>query len=283
MNCYNGEEFLAAAIQSILDQTYQDWEIVFWDNQSTDDSAAIAQSFGDPRIRYFYSPKHTILGEARKMALEKTRGQWVAFLDADDLWLPDKLSRQMERIQESADSVGFVYGRAEIFFENNPARNFAFKRGRSLPEGHIFEALCREDFVPFLSGLVNKERLEESGGLSEKYKHSIDYFMFLNLAYKYPVLAVQEVCCRYRIHGSNLTHTQKPDGIREAIEIVSAYLPAPGARIGVRYHYGAMVLYLVRSGQWIAAISTMIRQRCALIVLRKIFYGFYDRFRRLSG
>ena len=99
INCYNGGQFLREAIESIYAQSYKNWEIVFWDNASTDNSATIAQSY-DERLKYFYSKNNTCLGEARVNAIEKTTGEYVAFLDCDDLWEKDKLLKQVELFSE---------------------------------------------------------------------------------------------------------------------------------------------------------------------------------------
>src|SRR3972149_5927289 len=83
MNCYNGARYLREALASVLVQTFTDWEIVFWDNQSADESAAIFKSYSDRRFRYFLAPEHTVLGRARNLAVEQARGEWIAFLDCD--------------------------------------------------------------------------------------------------------------------------------------------------------------------------------------------------------
>src|SRR5436309_3529125 len=106
MNCFNGAEYLRAALGSVLAQTYQDWELIFWDNQSTDESASIVKTYRDPRIKCFYADEHTNLGEARNLAVQKSRGRWAAFLDCDDLWLPDKLSLQIELANRGDFDVG---------------------------------------------------------------------------------------------------------------------------------------------------------------------------------
>src|SRR5262245_45505527 len=94
VNCFNGEEYLQEAIESVYAQTYNNWEIVLWDNASSDSSATIARTF-DGRLRYFRSEQHCSLGAAREKALNQTRGDLIAFLDTDDSWLPDKLERQV--------------------------------------------------------------------------------------------------------------------------------------------------------------------------------------------
>ena len=102
MNCYNGEEYLREAIDSIYAQTYQNWEIIFWDNASTDNSASIAKSY-DERVRYHLASETTSLGEARDFALNRVGGEYIAFLDTDDCYLPDKLELQIKQMLSNSD------------------------------------------------------------------------------------------------------------------------------------------------------------------------------------
>ena len=92
---YNQSKYISDAIQSVLDQTYQNFEIVFFDNMSTDKTRDIITKYTDIRVKYFCSEKHVSLGIARNLALTKTSGEYISFLDVDDLWYPDKLSRQI--------------------------------------------------------------------------------------------------------------------------------------------------------------------------------------------
>ena len=86
VNCYNGEKYLKQALESIQKQNYTNWELIFWDNQSTDNSKAIFDSFNESRFKYFYSEKFTSLYEARNLACGKCNGEFIAFLDCDDWW-----------------------------------------------------------------------------------------------------------------------------------------------------------------------------------------------------
>lgn len=101
MNCYNSDKYLKEAIDSVIAQTYNNWEIIFWDNQSTDDSSKIIHSYNDERIKYFYAPKHTLLGEARNSALENINGEYIAFLDCDDTWSLDKIKKQVREFENN--------------------------------------------------------------------------------------------------------------------------------------------------------------------------------------
>ena len=94
MNCFNAEKYLIEAIESVFSQSFTDWEIIFWDNRSTDGSAKIAKDYGH-KLKYFLATKHTDLGVARNLALNQANGKYVGFLDCDDLFLKDKLKNQI--------------------------------------------------------------------------------------------------------------------------------------------------------------------------------------------
>ena len=95
MNCYNGELYLKKALESVLSQTYTNWELIFWDNQSQDKSEKIFKTYKDKRFKFYKSSDHTVLYEARNKAIQKSSGELIAFLDVDDFWLSSKLEKQI--------------------------------------------------------------------------------------------------------------------------------------------------------------------------------------------
>ena len=95
MNCHDGEKFLKRSIDSIISQTYKNWEIIFFDNKSSDNSSKIVKRFNDKRIRYFKSNKFLNLYNARNLAIKRAKGRYITFLDTDDLWTKDKLQTQL--------------------------------------------------------------------------------------------------------------------------------------------------------------------------------------------
>ena len=107
MNCFNGERYLESAINSVINQTYKHWELIFWDNKSSDNSAKILKKFKDKRIRYFYSKNKTVLYKARNLAIKKSKGKFLAFLDVDDMWEKNKLSLQIPEFKNK--KIGLVY------------------------------------------------------------------------------------------------------------------------------------------------------------------------------
>ncbi len=123
MNCYNGEKYLTDSLNSLLSQNYSNWELIFWDNISTDNSKKIFDSYKDKRFKYYLATKHEILYKARNLAIKKTSGDYIAFLDTDDIWSKDKLSSQVELFSDK--KIGLVYGN---YWRYNPVSFFNKKK-----------------------------------------------------------------------------------------------------------------------------------------------------------
>jgi len=102
MNCYNCSKYLREAIDSVYAQTFTNWEIIFWDNASTDNSSNVAKSY-DAKLRYFCNDKTTPLGNARNLAVQQACGEYIAFLDCDDIWLPEKLKLQINLLDNKPE------------------------------------------------------------------------------------------------------------------------------------------------------------------------------------
>ena len=97
VNCFNGEKYLRDALQSVLKQTYKNWELIFWDNKSFDNSKKVFLEFLDDRFKYFISEKHTTLYEARNNAIKQSKGEVIALLDVDDWWIDNRrLEKQVD-------------------------------------------------------------------------------------------------------------------------------------------------------------------------------------------
>ena len=221
MNCHNSSKFLKHAIQSVYDQTYKNWEIIFWDNKSDDTSKEIALSF-DNKIKYFYSSDFTTLGEARKNATTKANGKYLAFLDCDDYWHPSKLEKQIQIFENKERNIGIVYGRTEYLYMGKNKKT-VFNRNKPMLQGMIFDELIQGNFISFVSAIVDKKKFFEIGGFPIHLEHSTDYWIFLKLSAKFSVKALDEVCATYRVHDDNLSKKLNITGIKEGIEVISEF------------------------------------------------------------
>jgi len=213
MNCYNGEKFLQEAIDSILAQTYNNWELIFWDNQSTDQSAEIFKSYTDRRLKYFYAPKHTLLYEARNYAAEKSSGHFIAFLDVDDYWGKNKLEKQMD-VFLTDTNVAMVY--SNYYFKNEIKNTKIIKYKKRLPEGKIVDRLLRKHIVGLLTMVINRKFIPENDNLFDSRLHNIgDFDIAIKVSADNKVACIQQPLATYRWHGGNESVSTKERQIKE--------------------------------------------------------------------
>jgi len=209
MNVRNGASFLREALDSALSQTFADWELIVWDDCSTDNSAGIVSEYPDRRVRYFLSSEDTPLGQARDLAIRQASGLWLAFLDQDDVWLPRKLEKQLVLAQSG---VGIIYGRTVMFdARHGNRRDYDYAHEFcSLPEGDIFTQLFADAcFIAMSSAVLRRSAVEEIGGIPKAIEVAPDYYLYLAVSHRYPARAVQEVICRYRIHPGSMSQSHR--------------------------------------------------------------------------
>jgi glycosyltransferase involved in cell wall biosynthesis len=203
MNCYNGGKYLRQAIDSLIKQTHQNWELIFWDNRSTDESESIVKSYSDNRIRYLLAQEHTCLGAARKLAVNCCKGLYVSFLDADDVYMPDNLSRKIEFIER--ESAGVVYG-GGIYIDQN-----GVETRRSLPKyksGNIFKDLLFQFEIEVPTLMIRRSILEtEDLNFDDRIYGSEEYDLMLMLAIRHRFSVVSEYIAKIRIHHQSLTNS----------------------------------------------------------------------------
>jgi hypothetical protein len=249
LNVRNGVATLREAIDSVLAQTFDDWELVAWDDASTDGSAEIIQNYREPRIRYHLSPQDTSLGRARSDAIRQAQGEWLAFLDQDDVWLPQKLSKQIALIE---DGVGLIYGRTIRFYPNGRERDYdhAHEYAR-LPEGNIFAQLFRQScFIAMSSAVFRRSAIEAIGGIPEPVRIIPDYYLYLAVAHRYQVRAVQEPICRYRMHPSSMSQVTALEMHQEALWLIDQWsdsLDAATLQLCRRHHQTEIALCEMRN------------------------------------
>ena len=191
---YNGERYLAAAINSVLRQDYGPLEIIVVDDGSIDRCAEIAKSFQGVKYTYQENQGHAA---ARNTGIASAIGDFIGFLDADDLWTPEKISKQVDRLKQHP-STGYVISKMRYFLEPGVETPKSV-RADSFTKDHIA-------FVPSAL-LVRRSVLHQIGGFDASYRHGNDsdwFFRAKDAGIQMEILP--EVLLKRRIHASNLSH-----------------------------------------------------------------------------
>ena len=203
INCYNGEKYLNDAIDSVYTQTFKDWEIIFWDNASTDSSAEIAKRY-DNKLKYFRGENTVPLYAARNYALKKSRGKYIAILDCDDLWVPTKLEEQILHLERD-DAIGLVHSDAFMFNEKGKEKRH-FETVTPY-RGDIFTKLLLCNFICTPTVIIRKDVFDSLDMWFDGRITMVgDYDAYLRISYRWKVDFVDKPLARYRVHSGSSTH-----------------------------------------------------------------------------
>jgi glycosyltransferase involved in cell wall biosynthesis len=233
---YNYGRYLRDAVDSVLAQTYAPLEVLVIDDGSTDDTADVAASYGD-RIR-FIRQQNAGVGAARNNGIALARGEYLAFLDSDDIWLPQKLEKQIARF-EADPELGLVHCGAERFDESGVIS--VWLDGL---EGWIAPRLLDLDAAVITAGsgiVVPKRVAEDVGGFDVRLPPSEDWDFSYRIAVRYRVGFVREVLVRYRQHGAGI-HLNVPRMERGMMAALGKAFesPDPNVQSMRRRTYGRM-------------------------------------------
>jgi glycosyltransferase involved in cell wall biosynthesis len=269
---YNYGHFLGEAMQSVLDQTFQDWEVIVVDDGSTDNTREVVEAFGDPRIHYVYQENQGNPA-ARNTALRLVKGEYIAFLDADDVWFPEKLQKQVAQLDGLAPTVGLVYGDVYLFNHDDGAIIGRFLQGRRPPTGRVFGQLLEPDgwFISDTASLIRREVFDRIGLYDQNLLTYEDWEMWVRIASAYEVEALDEPLARCRRHGSNLgkrVEEMYRYGLAARRKVMASYSLNPQERRVLKrnlaqheYTYGTGLLQLGRRREAWKAFFRSVRLR----------------------
>jgi glycosyltransferase involved in cell wall biosynthesis len=237
------ENFFEEAIDSILAQTYDNWELLLADDGSTDESSAIAQQYVHKypeKVRYLEHPGHLNRGMSatRNLGVCHAQGQYIAFLDADDVWLPHKLADQIPLL-EAHPEAAMLYGKTQYWFSwhpNNPVEHFSMG-GETVPDPMTITSIDFDQviyppnqFLLYLkdkniypctcSMVIRREIYEKLGGFEEKFRDANEDMVFHSkLFLQYPIYVSGQCWDRYRIHADSFWRTAWREGRGQQTEL----------------------------------------------------------------
>lgn len=220
---YNCAGYLPEAIESVLAQTFKDYELIVVDDGSTDETGQVVQRYGD-KVNYLCQENRGP-GAAKNLGIHTSRGALIATLDADDMWRPEKLAIQYEYMS-SHPEVGLVYSDASSFDENG-IRTIAYnKKYRRVFQGRVFDKLILKNFIASITIMVRKECLDRVGLFPENFMISEDWHLWLRIAREYQIGYIDQPLAMYRLQEKSLTWDYPrayPDRMRVLEEITALY------------------------------------------------------------
>lgn len=213
---FNRSYIIDRSIRSILDQTYQEFELIIVDDGSTDNTEDVVRSFEDKRINYLKYKLNRGAAHARNVGIREARGQYIAFQDSDDEWISDKLAKQIEVITETSPDVGIVYSGywRIIGYE----KTYLPKKGNYSKGGDIQDILLKGNFITTQTVLMRKECLKKAGLFDERLPRFQDWELWLRASKWYLFQFIDEPLVITYYQKDSIT--SKPDSLIDAFELI---------------------------------------------------------------
>jgi len=215
LTTYNRTDLLPRTIESVLRQTYEDFECLVIDDASTENTQSVVNSYDDGRLNYVEHGENRGLSAARNTGINASTGQYIAFLDDDDEWLPKKLEKQVDVLDKTTTNVGLVYCWMDLY--RHP--NTKYDECHPTLEGEIFEEMLdRQRLCNGSTLLVRRNVIDTVDGFDESLSRGVDGDFLRRLCRSYEVKGVNEVLVKYYTdHGSQRMTRDDESGIRNHI------------------------------------------------------------------
>lgn len=269
---YNAEKWIRETVDSVLAQTYSPVEIIVVDDGSKDGTRAILSTYGD-RIRVIENDINQGVSISRNIAIDNSKGDYIALLDHDDLWHPQKLEKQMS-LFNSNPRLGLVY--CDAYYEKGGQDRWRSFQINQPFRGITFDKLLEHNFVLCLTAVIPRRVLMQVRWFHPDLNCGEDYDLFLRIAERFPIDFVDEPLATYRVHAENYSH-RIDIRYTEWIQILLSHR----ARRGV---YGSIAMVYVRwgrdawrsEGRFFKGLAQVLK---GLVIALRDPIGFFKAFR----
>ena len=212
MNCHNGEKYLKKSLNSLLKQSYKNWELIFYDNLSTDKSKSIVQNKvkSDKRIKYFKSKNFLNLYEARNHAIAKSKGNYISFLDTDDYWNKNKLKIQIDHIRRFHCKILY----SKFYILNQIKKKKYLNTKKNLISGFLTQNFLNNYSLGILTVIIDRSILNKIV-FNKRYNIIGDFDFFIRASMLYKIHAINKPLATYRYHEENLSNRKMDLNLKE--------------------------------------------------------------------
>ncbi|MBN1586824.1 MAG: glycosyltransferase [Candidatus Omnitrophica bacterium] len=222
ISAYNRPNLLVEAIESVLRQSYTDWDLHIACDGAPSSVRQIVEEYAaqDARIHGYFLPHSGKVAKVRNHAIRQAAGEYVAFLDDDDVWFPHKLQVQMALL-ESQPELRMIS--ASMVPQTPDGAALPDMHKPPIPTKHTARTLSRTCYFPLCMALVRRSDVLEAGGFCEDLDYAEDYDLWLRLMHKGPFTVLEKPLGLYRIHGNNLSQYNKAKGPEESYRLIRVY------------------------------------------------------------
>ena len=222
MTCHNGEKYIKTAVNSILSQTYKNWQLIFFNNFSNDKSLEIVQSFQDPRIKCFTSDRLLNLGQVRKKAIECCNGEYICFLDVDDYWVDSKIEKQISKFKQNKN-IDLIYSNYYVLNEDIKSKKIQKLYQGICPKELLESYIDGNPLTAWLTVMVKEKCIKKLEYTFDQNLHiTSDMDFFIRLSQYCVIDYIDDFTAYYRIHDENESRL-KSDEIIELAYICNKY------------------------------------------------------------
>lgn len=203
---YNRSELLVKAVSSVLDQSFGDFELLVIDDCSTDDTRAKIEGIGNSRVAYFRNPENKGVSGSRNFGIERSRGEFIAFLDDDDEWLPEKLEKQVGILDNSPSNLGLVYtGSLSVDLATGSLIETTIPRYK----GDVLNDLAVLNFIPTSSVLIRRECFTKIGLFDENLSYGEDFDLWIRISTEFLIDYIRDPLLIHKDHPQTTTANNK--------------------------------------------------------------------------
>jgi len=236
---YNRADILGRAIRSVLGQTFEDFEVLIVDDASADHTDEVVRGFSDARIRFLRQSENAGVGAARNRGMREAAGQYVALLDSDDAWLPQKLERQVDRLASAPDRVALVYtGIVRVQEDGTEVAT------RPIDRGNVWARMLRRNVIDGTSTVLFRRSVIDRIGFFDEGMPAIeDYDYWVRLTREYEVDVVPEPLVRYYDKADRPRVSRALRNVSEARDQFYSKYGNDMRRLGVAHHFLARSAY----------------------------------------
>jgi glycosyltransferase involved in cell wall biosynthesis len=246
MPSYNHESYLPEAIESVLNQSFGDFEMIIVDDCSKDDSQSIIESYQtrDKRIRTVFHRENMGIAKTLNDGMDKAQGKFIAFIDSDDVWVRSKLEKQLDELEKNEDTILWSEGEIIDSMSRPTGNTFTRMHGASQirKSGDIFEELLYGNFI-FNASLIFKREIIGGIRFDSRVKYLNDYRFVVDLARKHKYAYMPEPLAKYRVHGRNTILSDERGWMQDTVLVEEYFLREYGSQIPK--HLKAYLIYRI--------------------------------------